>query len=169
MKCSEGFFGSARESVEMYDWRGFSSLSRFDSGSRRRCGNVESRVLCGFPSSEGGRNRCGRKAPSSRPRSVISTARPRFIGHSVENAPFGRPERKWRLSESRLECTILQILAPSRYLNDPRSCQTLYREVRYDTSKAATTRDRTHRYRHGLTARTTSLRARTPEFGRYTR
>jgi hypothetical protein len=103
----------------MYDWRGFSSLSRFDSGSRRRCGNVESRVLCGFPSSEGGRNRCRRKAPSSRPRSVISTARPRFIGHSVENAPFGRPaERKWRLSESRVECTILQILAQSRFIND---------------------------------------------------
>jgi hypothetical protein len=98
----------------MYDWRGFSSLPRFDSRSRRRCGNVESRVLCGFPSSEGGRNRCGRKAPPSRPRSVISTARPRFIGHSVENAPFGRPaERKWRLSESRVECTILQILAQS--------------------------------------------------------
>jgi hypothetical protein len=119
MKCSEGFFGSARESVEMYDWRGFSSLSRFDSGSRRRCGNVESRVLCGFPSSEGGRNRCGRKAPSSRPRSVISTARPRFIGHSVENAPFGRPaERKWRLSESRVECTILQILAQGPLCED---------------------------------------------------
>jgi hypothetical protein len=51
----EYFCGSARESVEMYDWRGFGALPQFDSRSRRRCGNVETRVLCGFPSSEGGR------------------------------------------------------------------------------------------------------------------
>jgi len=43
----------------MDDWRRFRSLSQFDSRSRRRCGNVETRVLCGFPSSEGGQNRCG--------------------------------------------------------------------------------------------------------------
>ena len=52
-------FGSARQSVEMHDWRGFRSLSQFDSRSRRRCGNGETRVLCGFPSSKGGQNRCG--------------------------------------------------------------------------------------------------------------
>ena len=91
---SECFFGSARESVEMYDWRGFSSLSQFDSRSRRRCGNVETRVLCGFPSSEGRQNRCSRDSiipPSERHfHSEASVYRP-----FVENALLGQPtERK---------------------------------------------------------------------------
>jgi hypothetical protein len=74
------YLGSARESVEMYDWRGFGTLPQFDSRSRRRCGNVETRVLCGFPSSEGGRTvvaECSIIPPSER--HFHSEAR--FIGH----------------------------------------------------------------------------------------
>ena len=86
--------GSARESGETRDLRGFSSFVRFDSRSRRRCGNVETRVLCGFPSSEGEQNRCGRRSiipPSER----HFHSETRFIGHSGENLLFGRPaERK---------------------------------------------------------------------------
>jgi hypothetical protein len=50
--------------------------------------------FAGFQAPRAGRTVVA-EAPSSRPRSVISTARPRFIGHSVENVLFGRPtERK---------------------------------------------------------------------------
>jgi hypothetical protein len=77
--------GSARESVEMYDWRRFSSLSQFDS--RRRCGNVKTRVLCGFPSSEGGPNRCGRG-------SIIPPSERHFHSEAVYR-PFCRECAVW--------------------------------------------------------------------------
>jgi hypothetical protein len=51
-----------------------------------------------------------------RPRGAISTASSRFIGHSGENVLFGRPRSgNSCLSESRVECTILQILAQSPF------------------------------------------------------
>src|SRR5437879_3058169 len=105
--------GSARESVEMYDWRGFSSLSHFDSRRRRRCGNVETRVLCGFPSSEGGQNRCGRgsiippserhfhsDAPFYRPFCRECSVR---AADGAEIAPFGKPRRMRIYPDSRSE------------------------------------------------------------------
>jgi hypothetical protein len=68
-KPLEGFYGSGRESVKTFDLRGFSSCVQFDRRSRRRCGNGGTRVLCWFPSSEGGQNRCGRRSviPPSAP------------------------------------------------------------------------------------------------------
>jgi hypothetical protein len=58
--------------------------------------------------------------PSFRPRSAISTARPRFIGHSGENVLFGPPRSEnRRLPESRVECTFLQILVQSPFIGDP--------------------------------------------------
>jgi hypothetical protein len=90
--------GSGRESVKTFDLRGFSTCVQFDSRSRRRCGNVGTRVLCGFPSSEGGQNRCGR-VRSFRPRSAISTASPRFLGHSGENVLFGAGGAKTGVSQ----------------------------------------------------------------------
>jgi hypothetical protein len=110
------FFGSARESGETCDLRGFSSFVQFDSRSRRRCGNVGTRVLCGFPSSEGGQNRCGRGCiipPSER---HFHGAAP---GLSATLAGIcclgGRRSQNNCLSESRVECTFLQILAQSRF------------------------------------------------------
>jgi hypothetical protein len=51
-------------------------------------------TFAGFQAPRAGRTVVA-EAPSSRPRSVISTARPPFIGHSVENVLFGWPtERK---------------------------------------------------------------------------
>src|SRR5205807_8050126 len=47
------------------------------------------------------------ESPASRPRCVISTARPRFIGHSVENllkrVPFRKPRRMHISTDSRSE------------------------------------------------------------------
>ena len=66
----------------------------FHDASCKSSRNVETLVLCGFPSSEGGQNRCGRRSiipPSER----HFHSEPRFIGHSGENVLFGRPaERK---------------------------------------------------------------------------
>jgi hypothetical protein len=80
--------GSGRESVETFDLRGFSSCVQFDSRSRRRCGNVETRVLCGFPSSEGGQNRCGR-------RSIISPSERHFHSEAPVYRPFWRECVVW--------------------------------------------------------------------------
>jgi len=79
----------------MYDWRGGAVCPNFDSRSRRRCGNVETRVLCGFQAPRAGRTvvaECCIIPPPER--HFHSEAR--FIGHSVENVLFGRPtERKY--------------------------------------------------------------------------
>jgi hypothetical protein len=72
----------------MYDWRGFSSLSQFDSRSRRRCGNVETRVLCGFPSSDGGQDRCGRG-------SIIPPSERHFHSETPVYQPFSRECAVW--------------------------------------------------------------------------
>jgi len=82
------FEGSARESVETCDLRGFSSFVRFDSRSRRRCGNVETRALCGFPSSEGGQNRCGR-------RSIIPPSERHFHSEAPVYRPFWGESAVW--------------------------------------------------------------------------
>ena len=100
----------------MYDWRGFSSLPQFDSHSRRRCGNVETRVFCGFPSSEGGQNRCGRvlhhpalgasfpqRGPVYRPfcRECVVWA-----ADGAEWVPFRKPRRMHGSTDSRSEPTL---------------------------------------------------------------
>jgi hypothetical protein len=107
------FTGSAQESGITCDWRGFGSFVRFGSHSRRRCGNVGTRVLCGFPSSEGRQNRWGKRSiipPSER--HFYSEAP--FIRRSGGNLVFGRPaERNSCLSQTRVECTFFQILAQS--------------------------------------------------------
>src|ERR1019366_2746655 len=81
-------FGSARESGETCDLRGFSSFVQFDSRSRRRCGNVGTRVLCGFPSSEGGQNRWGR-------RSIIPPSERHFHSEAPVYRPFWRESAVW--------------------------------------------------------------------------
>jgi hypothetical protein len=80
--------GSGRESVETFDLRGFISCVQFDSSSRRRCGNVETRVPCGFPSSEGGQNRCGR-------RSIIPPSERHFHSEAPVYRPFWRECVVW--------------------------------------------------------------------------
>src|SRR5580704_7645054 len=45
--------GSAQESVSPCDFGGFCSLGKLVRRRSRCCGNVGTRVLCGFPSSEG--------------------------------------------------------------------------------------------------------------------
>jgi hypothetical protein len=58
-----------------------------------------------------------------RPRGAISTARPRFIGHSGENVLFGRPlSGNSCLLESRVKCTILPILAQSHKIKMRMDC-----------------------------------------------
>jgi hypothetical protein len=83
-----GKTGSGRESVETFGLRGFISCVQFDSSSRRRCGNVETRVLCGFPSSEGGQNRCGR-------RSIIPPSERHFHSEAPVYRPFWRECVVW--------------------------------------------------------------------------
>jgi hypothetical protein len=97
----------------MYDWRGFSNLSQFDSRSRRRCGNVETRVLCGFPSSEGGLDCCGRGSiipPSERHfHSEVPVYRPfcrecaARAADGAEIVPFDKPRRMHDFTDSRSE------------------------------------------------------------------
>src|SRR5580704_9561429 len=99
--------GSARESVEMYDWRGLADCPNLTAAVAGAVGMWE-------PASFAGRAVVA-EVQLFRPRGAISTASPRFIGHSGENVLFGRPlGGNSRLSESRVECTILQILAQSR-------------------------------------------------------
>ncbi len=111
----------------MYDWRGFSSLPHFDSRSRRRCGNVGTRVLCGFPSSEGGQNRCGRdsiippserhfhnEGPFYRPFCRECAVR---AADGAEMAPFGKPRRMHDFTDSRSEPNDL---SPRRQLYESR-------------------------------------------------
>jgi hypothetical protein len=62
---------------------------RFGSRSRRRCGNVGTRVLCGFPSSEGRQNLWDKRSiipPSER---HFHSEAP-FIGRAGGNLVFGR-------------------------------------------------------------------------------
>ena len=47
------FSGSAQESVSSCDFGGFCRLGKLVRRRSRCCGNVGTRVLCGFPSSEG--------------------------------------------------------------------------------------------------------------------
>jgi hypothetical protein len=81
--------GSGRESVETFDLRGFSSCVQFNSSSRRRCGNVETRVFWGFPSSEGGQNRCGRR------RSIIPPSERHFHSEAPVYRSFWRECVVW--------------------------------------------------------------------------
>jgi hypothetical protein len=96
----------------MYDWRRLSSLSHFDSRSRR-CGNVETRVLCGFPSSEGEQHRCGRgfiippskrhfpsEAPVYRPFCRDCAVR---AADGAEIVHIGKPRRMHDFTDSRSE------------------------------------------------------------------
>src|SRR5579863_1294774 len=60
------------------------------------CGNVETRVLCGFPSSEGGQNRCGRRsiippfgAPFPQRGSGLSAILARFCCWAADGAEIG--------------------------------------------------------------------------------
>jgi hypothetical protein len=90
---------------------------RFGGRSRRRCGNVGTRVLCGFPSSEGRQSRWAKRSiilPSER---HFHGETP-FNGRSGGNLVFGRPpESNSCLSKNRLECTFSQILAQSPFCN----------------------------------------------------
>jgi hypothetical protein len=90
---------------------------RFDSCSHRRGGNVETRVLCGFPSSEGEQKSFGgpsiippseRHFPQRGPSLSAILARMCRLG--------GRRSGNRCVSETRVECTLLQILAQSRNL-----------------------------------------------------
>jgi hypothetical protein len=88
-------FGSARESVEMYDWRGFRSLSQLTAAVAVAVGMWKPASFAGFQAPRAGRTvvaECCILPPSGR--HFHSEAR--FIGHSVENVLFGRPtERKY--------------------------------------------------------------------------
>ncbi len=87
-------FGSAQESGITCDWRGFGSLSDLAAAVAVAVEMWKPASFAGFQAPRAGRTVVA-EAPSSRPRSVISIARSRFIGHSVENVQFGRPtERK---------------------------------------------------------------------------
>src|ERR1039458_8093197 len=55
----------------------------------------------GFQAPRAGRTVVVEDVPSFRPRSAISTARPRFIGHSGENVLFGRRSENRRLPRKR--------------------------------------------------------------------
>jgi hypothetical protein len=127
-----GFYGSGRESVKTFDLRGFSSCVQFDSRSRRRWRNVGTRVLCGFPSSEGGQNRCGRRCiipPSERHfHSEAPVSRPFWrecvVWRSAERkqAPPGKPRRMHVLTDSRAEPILLNALDLTRgthFTKDP--------------------------------------------------
>ena len=53
LRTSEKLLGSAQESVSPCDFGGFCSFGKLVRRRSRCCGNVGTRVLCGFPSSEG--------------------------------------------------------------------------------------------------------------------
>ena len=75
-------------------YAGFSSLPDLTAAVAVAVGMWKPASFAGFQAPRAGRTVVA-EAQSSRPRSVISTAMPRFIGHSVENVPFARPtERK---------------------------------------------------------------------------
>ena len=103
--------GSAQESGKSCDLRGFSSLFDLTAAVAVAVGMWKPVSLAGFQAPRASRT-VSAELPSSRPRSVISTARPQFIGHSGQNVSFGRPASGNKcLSETRVECTFLQILA----------------------------------------------------------
>src|SRR5207302_3388479 len=57
--------GSAQESVKPHEFGWFGSFVKFGPRSRRRCGNVKTRVLCGFSNSEGGAQTLQSESPHS--------------------------------------------------------------------------------------------------------
>src|ERR1035437_2265708 len=89
LRSWQSIYGSGRESVETFDLRGFSSCVQFDSSSRRGCGNVETRVCWGYPSSEGGRTRGGRR------RSIIPPSELHFHSEAPVYRPFWRECVVW--------------------------------------------------------------------------
>src|SRR6266478_3291096 len=70
-------------------YAGFSSLSDLTAAVAVAVGMWKPASFAGFQAPRAGRTVVA-DVPSFRPRSAISTARPRFIGHSGENLLFGR-------------------------------------------------------------------------------
>jgi hypothetical protein len=86
------------------------------SRSHRRCGNVETRVLCGFPSSEGTSRTVSVDRPSSRPRAPFPQRGPSLSAILARMCRLGgRRSGNRCISETHVECTFLQILAQSRF------------------------------------------------------
>jgi hypothetical protein len=75
-------------------YAGLAVLSNLTAAVAVAVGMWKPASFAGFQAPRAGRTVVA-DVPSFRPRSAISTARPRFIGHSGENLLFGRPaERK---------------------------------------------------------------------------
>jgi hypothetical protein len=111
--------GSAQESVKPPEFGGFGSFVKFGPRSRRRCGNVKTRVLCGFSNSEGGAQTLQSESPLP-PSEVISTAKPSTFRHFGETVSLGQQFRgKCGPSKSRLKCESRLIVAQSHKTNVP--------------------------------------------------
>ena len=83
-------FGVLHENLEKrVIYAGFSSLSDLTAAVAVAVGMWKPASFAGFQAPRAGRTVVA-DVPSFRPRSAISTARPRFIGHSGENLLFGR-------------------------------------------------------------------------------
>jgi Protein of unknown function (DUF1565) len=74
-------------------YAGLTVLSDLTAAVAVAVGMWEPASFAGFQAPRAGRT-VGADLPSFRPRSAISTARPRFIGHSGENLLFGRPAER---------------------------------------------------------------------------
>ena len=74
----------------MYDWRGLADCPNWTAAVAGAVGMWEPASFAGFQAPRAGRAVVA-EVQLFRPRGAISTASPRFIGHSGENVLFGRP------------------------------------------------------------------------------
>ena len=87
--CPSGFRVLHENLEKRVIYAGFSSLSDLTAAVAVAVGMWKPASFAGFQAPRAGRTVVA-DVPSFRPRSAISTARPRFIGHSGENLLFGR-------------------------------------------------------------------------------
>src|ERR1700737_2869511 len=107
-------FGSEQESGKPRVFRGFWTFVKLGCRSSRRCGNGETRVLCGFPSSEV----WGRNSSREYDQSALGASFPQrnldFQGFGKILSFLSSSGSNVRPSESRVICMLFQFLAQTQ-------------------------------------------------------
>jgi hypothetical protein len=110
------FLGSAQESGITCDWRGFGSLSDLAAAVAVVVGMWEPASFAGFQAPRAGET-AGSKRSIIPPSERHFHSEGLFIGRSGGNLQFGRPaERNSCFSQTRVECTFIQILVQRPFL-----------------------------------------------------
>src|SRR5262249_27851368 len=123
---SRTFYGSVQESGKPRVFRGFWTFVKLAHPSSSRCGNVETRVLCGFPSSGGPGMNLSAEYHQSAPGASFPQRGPSFSrnwrlltfpGHLRPRcAPLRKPRNMHVFTDSRSEPFLLRASNKNHFL-----------------------------------------------------